>query len=112
MKKEAPPAAPKKGRPGYMPGDPQGEGPGLNDHRKHDEEYRKNAMFVSHMAQVVDATPVEKQRKREIADVLEVLYAILDTKKSSIEEAEKIRLSKKEKRGAFEKRIFLENVEE
>jgi hypothetical protein len=77
MKKEAPPAAPKKGRPGYMPGDPQAEGPGLNDHRKHDEEYRKNAMFISHMAQVVDATPVEKQRKREIADVLEEIFRMI-----------------------------------
>ena len=48
----------------------------------------------------------------EIADVLEVIYAILDSKKATKEEVEKIRISKKEKRGSFEKRIFLENVEE
>ena len=48
----------------------------------------------------------------EIADILEVLHAILEYKNISVEEIEKIRLSKKEKRGGFEKRIFLENVEE
>lgn len=55
---------------------------------------------------------LKDDNSEEIADILEVLHAILEYKNVSIEEIEKIRLSKKEKRGAFEKRIFLENVEE
>ncbi len=48
----------------------------------------------------------------EIADVLEVIYAILDYKKVSKEEVEKIRTNKKINRGAFSRRIYLKNVEE
>ena len=48
----------------------------------------------------------------EIADILEVLYAILDTKNTSKEEVDRIRINKVEKRGAFKNKIFLENVEE
>ncbi|MCR5553360.1 MAG: nucleoside triphosphate pyrophosphohydrolase [bacterium] len=47
----------------------------------------------------------------ELADLEEVLRAILKTKKVTYEEFEKIRLEKVEKRGAFEKRIYLEGVE-
>ena len=48
----------------------------------------------------------------EIADILEVIYAILKLKNIPKEEIEQIRIDKLKKRGAFEKRIFLENVEE
>jgi len=46
----------------------------------------------------------------ELADIVEVIYAILDYKKTSIEEFEQIRKSKANKRGAFSKKIFLEKV--
>ena len=55
---------------------------------------------------------VEQDDKEELADVLEVLYAIAKYKNIDLDEVEKIRLAKVEKRGAFEKRIFLEQVEE
>ena len=55
---------------------------------------------------------VEQDDKEELADVLEVLYAIAKHKNIDLDEVEKIRLAKVEKRGAFEKRIFLEQVEE
>lgn len=48
----------------------------------------------------------------ELADLEEVLLAILDAKNISYEDFEKIRLSKVEKRGAFKKRIFLIDVDE
>lgn len=48
----------------------------------------------------------------ELADVEEVLLAILSYKDTSIEEFEKIRKEKEDKRGAFEKRIYLEKVED
>lgn len=46
----------------------------------------------------------------EIADIMEVLLAILKYKKIDYSEFEKIRLSKVEKRGSFDKRIFLEKT--
>ncbi|HLB66504.1 MAG TPA: nucleoside triphosphate pyrophosphohydrolase [Candidatus Saccharimonadales bacterium] len=47
----------------------------------------------------------------ELADIQEVLFAILDVFKSSREELEKVRAQKTKERGAFKKRIFLERVE-
>ncbi len=44
----------------------------------------------------------------ELADIVEVIYAILDSKDVSIEEFETIRKAKIEKRGAFKNKIFLE----
>ena len=48
----------------------------------------------------------------ELADLLEVMSAVAAARGSSIEEVEKIRVRKKEKRGGFEKRILLETVTE
>ncbi|MBR4003217.1 MAG: nucleoside triphosphate pyrophosphohydrolase [Clostridia bacterium] len=44
----------------------------------------------------------------ELADIVEVIYGLLKAKNVSIEDFEKIRLNKKEKRGGFENKIFLE----
>ena len=46
----------------------------------------------------------------ELADLLEVMAAVAAARGSSLDEVEKIRLRKKEKRGGFEKRILLETV--
>ena len=48
----------------------------------------------------------------ELADLEEVLRAILELKQVSYEEFEKIRLSKVEKRGSFKDRIYLVGTEE
>ena len=48
----------------------------------------------------------------ELADIEEVLLAILSYKDTSIEEFEKIIKEKEDKRGAFKKKIFLEKVED
>lgn len=55
---------------------------------------------------------LESGSVEELADLEEVLRAILDIKKVSYSEFEEIRNSKAEKRGAFKKKIFLENVKE
>ena len=47
----------------------------------------------------------------ELADMLEVIYAIAAARRYSVEELEAVRREKTEKRGAFEKRIFLERVD-
>lgn len=48
----------------------------------------------------------------ELADIEEVIRAILDYKNVSYEEFEKVRLNKVNKRGAFKDKIFLERVED
>ena len=47
----------------------------------------------------------------ELADITEVLLAILKVKGLSFKEFERIRLDKVDKRGAFEEKIFLEYEE-
>ena len=48
----------------------------------------------------------------ELADLMEVVYAIVEHKGVGIEEFEKVRLEKMEKRGGFGERLFLESVSE
>lgn len=51
---------------------------------------------------------LQDQNVEELADIEEVLRAILDLKGVSYEEFERIRKQKVLKRGAFKKKIFLE----
>ena len=53
---------------------------------------------------------LESGEVEELADLEEVLRAILDYKKISYSEFEEIRKEKVKKRGAFKKRIFLEGA--
>lgn len=55
---------------------------------------------------------LESGETEELADMVEVIYAILDAKKVSLKEFEEIRKSKVSKRGAFKKKIFLESVDD
>lgn len=48
----------------------------------------------------------------ELADVLEVLYAIAAARGHTVEELEQVRAAKAEKRGAFADRVFFEKVVE
>jgi len=43
----------------------------------------------------------------EMADILEILYAISKAKNIDFSQLEEIRLKKREKRGGFDKRLFL-----
>lgn len=47
------------------------------------------------------------QNAEELADIMEILYALAKTIGSNKEELEQIRAKKAEKRGAFEQKIFL-----
>ena len=53
---------------------------------------------------------VEEDSLEELADLLEVVYAIVRLKKIDLNEVEKIRKEKAEKRGAFEGKIFLKET--
>lgn len=55
---------------------------------------------------------VEDRSVEELADILEVIYALCKMKGVSREELERTRAIKEIARGAFEKRIFLEYVED
>lgn len=48
----------------------------------------------------------------ELADVLEVIYAIVEAKGSSFEELEHIRIEKRKHRGGFSKKYLLEAIDE
>jgi predicted house-cleaning noncanonical NTP pyrophosphatase (MazG superfamily) len=48
----------------------------------------------------------------ELVDIGEVIHAILTVEKVSVETYQRMRLEKREARGGFEKRIFLESVED
>ena len=54
---------------------------------------------------------IEDNNIEELADIVEVVYGILNSMDVSIEEFEKIRMGKQEKRGAFVKKIYLEEAE-
>ncbi len=55
---------------------------------------------------------LESEEVEELADLEEVLRAILKAKKVEYAEFEKIRRNKVDKRGAFDKRLFLKSTEE
>lgn len=48
----------------------------------------------------------------ELADMLEVMYAIAEARGWSVSELEAVRKEKTEKRGAFKEKIYLEYVED
>ena len=54
---------------------------------------------------------LEDNNVEELADIVEVIYGILNAKNVSLDEFEKIRKDKVDKRGAFNKKIFLEYEE-
>ena len=71
-------------------------------------EYRKelNKKLKEEIKEYLEDNNVE-----ELADIVEVIYGILNSMDVSIEEFEKIRMEKVIKRGAFKKKIFLEEAE-
>ena len=49
----------------------------------------------------------KEEKTEELADILEVLYAILDDEKIYLDELEEIRLKKFNEHGGFEKQIMM-----
>ena len=54
---------------------------------------------------------LEDNNIEELADIVEVIYGILNSMNVSIQEFEEVRINKQERRGAFEKKIYLEETE-
>ena len=73
-----------------------------------DDEYKKelDKKLLEEVNEYMTDNNVE-----ELADIVEVVYGILNSMNVSIEEFENIRKAKVEKRGAFLEKIFLEETE-
>jgi predicted house-cleaning noncanonical NTP pyrophosphatase (MazG superfamily) len=71
--------------------------------------------FIEQLHQKLDEEVAEYQLSRdfhELADVLEVVYSIVDLKGASLAELERLRTTKRVERGGFEERMFLIAVSE
>ena len=73
----------------------------------HDDEYFTS--LCKKLQEEVDEFQ-ESQSLEELADILEVLYALTAAQGKTPEDLEALRADKCEKRGGFEKRLFLEWV--
>lgn len=73
-----------------------------------DNEYRQelNKKLQEEVKEYSEDNNVE-----ELADIVEVIYGILNSMDVTIDEFEKVRIKKQEERGAFNKRIYLEEAE-
>lgn len=54
---------------------------------------------------------IEDNNVEELADIVEVVYGILDSMDVSLEEFESVRKAKVDKRGAFKNKIYLESAD-
>ena len=81
----------------------------VNTKTLNNEEYLEslNKKLVEELNEYLSSGKIE-----ELADLEEVLRAILDAKNTSYQDFEQIRQNKVNKRGAFKDKIFLESVDE
>ena len=78
-------------------------------------EVMDNDTYIEYLDQKLNEELAEYQQDKsieELADLLEVMYAVVAARGYSVEELERIRLEKSEKRGAFEKKLLLKSVSE
>ena len=78
-------------------------------------EVLDNDTYIEYLDQKLNEELAEYQQDKsieELSDLLEVMYAVVTARGYSIEELERIRLEKAEKRGSFEKRLLLKSVYE
>lgn len=74
-----------------------------------DEEYLNelNKKLIEESHEFIEENSIE-----ELADVMEVIESIMSVKNISWDEVREIQNSKRNKRGGFEDKIYLETVEE
>ena len=78
-------------------------------------EVMDNDTYIKYLDQKLNEELAEYHQDKsieELADLLEVMYAVVVARGYSVEELERKRLDKAEKRGAFEKRLLLKSVSE
>ena len=78
-------------------------------------EVMNNDTYIEYLDQKLNEELAEYHQDKsieELADLLEVMYAVVVARGYSVAELERIRLEKAEKRGAFEKKLLLKSVSE
>lgn len=80
----------------------------VESHTANEKEYREK-LKAKLLEEVNEFLTSEK--KEELADILEVIYAICEEKNINREEIEKIRINKLKERGGFTKKIILDEAE-
>lgn len=78
-------------------------------HIAEDSEYWKR--LKDKLVEEVKEFVEDGDEKEEIADIFEVLYAIMDFRNINMEEVEGIRKKKAEKKGGFKGKIVLDRIE-
>ncbi|MFC1685445.1 phosphoribosyl-ATP pyrophosphohydrolase [Nanoarchaeota archaeon] len=73
-------------------------------HIAEDEEYKQE--LTKKLQEEINEFK-ENDSPEELADIIEVIYSIAKFKNMSIDELEKIRIDKADKRGSFDKRVIL-----
>lgn len=79
------------------------------DEIEYREELRKK--LSEEIEEYLNATN-DEEAIEELADILELIHALAVTHSSTIEEVEKVRVDKAEKRGGFEEKIYLIEVQD
>lgn len=79
-----------------------------------EEEYKKELLkkLVEEAQEVVETQGDKKELVKELADIMEVVEYIMKVFVIEKGEIENVKKEKKEKRGGFEKRLFLEYIDE
>lgn len=90
-----------------IPGIIKASGKNCNTEILSDEEYLKmiDAKLDEELAEYHQDQNIE-----ELADLIEVIYAAAKARGYSLEELERVRTEKADKRGGFEKKILLKEV--
>ncbi|UXH46438.1 nucleoside triphosphate pyrophosphohydrolase [Rossellomorea vietnamensis] len=91
----------------------ESKGKGFSTRILNDEDYIKYLKVKAY--EELDefcAAETDGEAVEELADLLEVIRSLAKQHESSIEEVEAIRVEKAGKRGGFEKKIFLNGVED
>ena len=75
-----------------------------------DEEYKKELekKLLEEYQEVIEATG--QDRLEELADMLEIITYLAQLENATLTDIMSIAISKKEKNGGFDKKIYLENV--
>lgn len=78
-----------------------------------DQEYKQELLkkLVEEVKEVVEAKEDKKELTKEIGDVLEIIDYLIKIFELNRDEIEKIRNERKESRGGFDKKLFLEYTE-
>lgn len=76
---------------------------------EHEVEIKRK--LLEELKEYQEATSNE-EAVEELADLLELIYAVLPLHDSTMEELEKVRAAKREKRGGFDKGYYLIEVED